>query len=195
MHHFNPNPKPTDLWGRGLSDCPKTKHTLALYTDQLAGLLDHLAEATGGLSTSPIHLFGHSMGGAVAAGFTQRFPQRVQRLILNAPAGMAPELPMIGRITGLPVFGELLMAVAPYSTLAEGCRIGFFDPAEPASAAFIAKLEANSHHIVRPGSGFLKPGESVCYFFITIIISNDPNSNGNTLGSASRFCGVCATFR
>lgn len=71
-----------DLYGRGASDRPSGEQSLAFFTRQLAELLDEL-----GLR-EPVTLLGYSLGGAVAANFAADEPDRVDRLILLAPAGV-----------------------------------------------------------------------------------------------------------
>jgi len=71
-----------DLYGRGFSDRPTDDQTLAFHTRQLGELLDALNVAV------PVTLMGYSMGGAIAAQFAAEEPDRVERLILLAPAGI-----------------------------------------------------------------------------------------------------------
>lgn len=74
-----------DLYGRGFSDRPKDKQTLEFHVRQLSELVDSL-----GIQV-PITLLGYSMGGAIAASFAAEEPDRVERLILLAPAGVSYE--------------------------------------------------------------------------------------------------------
>ena len=71
-----------DLYGRGHSDPAKGAQTLDFHARQLGGLLDAL-----GINL-PVTLLGYSMGGAIAARFAATESDRVERLILLAPAGM-----------------------------------------------------------------------------------------------------------
>lgn len=71
-----------DLYGRGYSDRPSGAQTLDFHTGQLRELLDAL-----GLHI-PVTLLGFSMGGAIATQFTADHPDRVERLILLATAGL-----------------------------------------------------------------------------------------------------------
>jgi pimeloyl-ACP methyl ester carboxylesterase len=89
-----------DLYGRGYSDRIKGKQDADFFDRQLTDLLTH--ENIGDHLT----VLGYSMGGAVAAHFAARHPQRIKQLILLAPAGMfelggrrialARDLPIIG---------------------------------------------------------------------------------------------------
>ncbi len=69
-----------DLPGYGKSSAGPYASTPSYYAEVVAQLLQHLkvAEAV---------LVGHSMGGQVAQVFALRYPYRVQRLVLAAPAG------------------------------------------------------------------------------------------------------------
>jgi pimeloyl-ACP methyl ester carboxylesterase len=95
-----------DMFGRGRSARPDVTYDRALYERQLLGLLDHL-----GLE-APVHLVGHSFGGATAVRFAARHPGRVDRLALIAPMvdGVAGRTPFV--VAGLPVIGGFLMRVA-----------------------------------------------------------------------------------
>lgn len=68
-----------DLYGRGTSDRPDVRYDRTLYEEQLAELLGALR------IDRPVDLVGLSMGGAVAACFTVRHPERVRRLVLIDP--------------------------------------------------------------------------------------------------------------
>ncbi len=71
-----------DLYGRGYSDRPDDHQTLGFHADQLSEVI----EAAG--IRVPVTLLGYSMGGAIATLFTAEEPDRVERLILLAPAGI-----------------------------------------------------------------------------------------------------------
>ncbi|PYH43513.1 alpha/beta fold hydrolase [Aspergillus saccharolyticus JOP 1030-1] len=70
-----------DLWGHGLSATPLQPHEPALFHRLLLALLDHLRWPAA-------HLVGYSFGGSTAASFAARFPERVEGLVLVAPAGL-----------------------------------------------------------------------------------------------------------
>jgi len=72
-----------DLYGRGFSDHVAGAQTLAFHTQQLTELLDALGV------DEPVSLLGYSMGGAIATRFAAEHSDRVDRLILLAPAGIA----------------------------------------------------------------------------------------------------------
>jgi pimeloyl-ACP methyl ester carboxylesterase len=70
-----------DLYGRGYTQAPDVPHTMSFYVEQLSQLLEHIGwEKT--------IVIGLSMGGAIATGFTAKYPEKVQRLGLVAPAGL-----------------------------------------------------------------------------------------------------------
>jgi pimeloyl-ACP methyl ester carboxylesterase len=71
-----------DLYGRGFSDRVAGRQTLEFHTRQLGDLLDALGV------DAPVTLLGYSMGGAIAAHFAAEQSDRVERLILLAPAGI-----------------------------------------------------------------------------------------------------------
>ncbi|TFK32664.1 Alpha/Beta hydrolase protein [Crucibulum laeve] len=71
-----------DLYGRGYSDAPQTTYDAALYTTQLALLMQHLR-------WDRASVVGVSMGGAIAASFTASFPHLVDdNVVFIASAGL-----------------------------------------------------------------------------------------------------------
>lgn len=93
-----------DLYGRGYSDRPKGPQDAAFFMRQLADLLTHQQVR------SKVTLFGYSMGGAICTCFAAGHPDRVQRVILLAPAGMRHKIGGIVRfIRDVPVIGDWLM--------------------------------------------------------------------------------------
>jgi pimeloyl-ACP methyl ester carboxylesterase len=65
----------------------------------LEQVADELAEALATLP-GPVDLLGHSLGGAVTIALAERRPDLVRRLILAAPAGLAPHRAPIPAIAG-----------------------------------------------------------------------------------------------
>lgn len=92
-----------DLYGRGLSDRPKGQQDEAFFLNQLEELLE-LLELDQDLS-----LFGYSMGGAIATAFAACHPDKVDRLMLLAPAGMIYHTgPWLARAREWGLFGDWL---------------------------------------------------------------------------------------
>lgn len=93
-----------DLYGRGLSDRPAGVQDRAFFVSQLDELLDKLEVNQG------VTLIGYSMGGAIATAFAQDHPERVDRLVLVAPAGLghSPSR-FLAFCARMPVLGDWLM--------------------------------------------------------------------------------------
>ena len=72
-----------DLFGRGFSDRPGGAQDRGFFLRQLSDLLADQNVGPG------FALMGYSMGGSIATAFAARDPDRVERLILLAPAGLA----------------------------------------------------------------------------------------------------------
>jgi pimeloyl-ACP methyl ester carboxylesterase len=70
-----------DQIGFGKSSKPTFAYSFDMLAENTAALLDHL-----GLPR--VDLVGHSMGGMLAARFTRSYPDRVARLVLEAPIGL-----------------------------------------------------------------------------------------------------------
>lgn len=71
-----------DLPGFGYSEMPREQITISLY----ARVLDRVMDA---LEIDAATVVGNSMGGFTAADLAIAFPQRVERLVLAAPAGIS----------------------------------------------------------------------------------------------------------
>lgn len=94
-----------DLFGRGFSDKPQTDYDEDLFVEQLHDLLQALQ------IKSPVHIVGLSMGGAIAALFTERFPEKVSDLVLISPAGFPAEEPFTSKLVKIPLLGDYIMTV------------------------------------------------------------------------------------
>ena len=68
-----------DHRGYGHSDRPHQKYTMDTWADDLKELLD-------ALGMEKIHVHGGSMGGYIAIKFATKYPERVDRLIINGAA-------------------------------------------------------------------------------------------------------------
>lgn len=112
-----------DLFGRGFSDRPRLRYNLDLFCKQLIDLLDTL-----GL-TQPAALFGLSMGGPIAAAFTEQNPERVERLLLIDPAGVHPiGLSPLLKLALLPGLGELALGLFGGESMVRSIASDFFGP-------------------------------------------------------------------
>jgi pimeloyl-ACP methyl ester carboxylesterase len=72
-----------DLPGFGLSDKPGVEYSILYYVDFLHSFMDSV-----GISRSAIA--GHSFGGAIAAGFAARHPERTSGLVLSNATCITP---------------------------------------------------------------------------------------------------------
>ena len=74
-----------DLPGFGESEMPAKDISISRYADTVDALLDALE------IDRPVRLIGNSMGGFIGAELAIRYPQRVERLVLVAAAGLSVE--------------------------------------------------------------------------------------------------------
>lgn len=111
-----------DLYGRGLSDRPRTDYTKDLFDRQLHELLEALK------IKAPVDLVGLSMGGAVAIIFAVRRPDKVAKLALFAPVGFPVNIPFTGKLVRLPLLGPYLMRAVGDRTLLKNIHKGLHTP-------------------------------------------------------------------
>jgi long-chain acyl-CoA synthetase len=99
MEYFAPSFRVVayDMRGHGQSEAPRGSH----YTfEEFLGDLERLVEA---LELPPrFSLLGHSFGGALAAAYAVRHPERVEQLVLLATAGRISLAGWVPRILLLP---------------------------------------------------------------------------------------------
>ena len=94
-----------DLYGRGYSDRPDVNYDIDLYINQLSELLAFLS------IRNPIYLVGWSLGGMIAVAYTAKYSNKIEKLILIAPAGVGISRPMNAKIAMVPFLGDLLMGL------------------------------------------------------------------------------------
>ncbi|MEX0589046.1 MAG: alpha/beta fold hydrolase [Cyanobium sp.] len=130
-----------DLYGFGF--CPRP--TSGDYSPR--GVMRHLealVEAIGERNPAPLGLIGASMGGSVAVELARRLPERVERLLLLAPAGLTGRpMPLPPLLDGLGVRFLSLPGVRRGL-----CRTAF---ADPEASVGPAELEIASLHLQSPG--------------------------------------------
>jgi pimeloyl-ACP methyl ester carboxylesterase len=108
-----------NYFGRGFSDRPKLRYDLATYDRQLTELLDTLG------IRAPVDVAGISMGGALAANFADRHPERVRSVTLVDPGiGIMPDTPFALRLPGV---GEFVVTLAA-PAMAKGQLDDFLHP-------------------------------------------------------------------
>jgi pimeloyl-ACP methyl ester carboxylesterase len=110
-----------DLFGRGLSDRPRTDYNIHLFVRQLKDLLD-------ALEIKQINLIGLSMGGAITAAFISENPDYILKHILIDPAGAKRvSLPPILEALKIPIFGELAFGLFGSVSMVKGIASDMLD--------------------------------------------------------------------
>ncbi|MEP9382828.1 alpha/beta fold hydrolase [Nocardioides cheoyonin] len=89
-----------DFLGHGESDKPRADYTLGGYANGMRDLLTVLG-------IDKVTVIGHSFGGGVAMQFAYQFPERTERLVLVDPGGLGPEVTVLIKAMGLPLFEQL----------------------------------------------------------------------------------------
>jgi pimeloyl-ACP methyl ester carboxylesterase len=100
-----------DLYGRGYSDRPDGPYNLDLFVRQIDELLTALK------IDRPVDMVGLSMGGYITAGFANRYPDRVRRVVMISPLVEAVASDTRLKIVTLPWLGEYLFTIyiGPYA--------------------------------------------------------------------------------
>lgn len=117
-----------DHYGRGYSDRPKALQDRAFFVSHLSELLAALGE------DGEFDLYGYSMGGWVVTAFAADHPDRINRLVLLAPAGMGHDLGLLAKLVRLPLIGDWLFLASYGAQHRNGCEQ---ERALPSSVPFI----------------------------------------------------------
>ncbi len=90
-----------DLLGHGYSARPiQFDYTIAEQSAALIAFMDAM-----GIQSA--HMVGHSMGALYVTHLCSQHPERVGRVILTAPGGLTPEMPLMIRMIDSPILGGL----------------------------------------------------------------------------------------
>jgi pimeloyl-ACP methyl ester carboxylesterase len=111
-----------DLYGRGFSDRPFVKYDMDLFIHQLVDLLESLQ------ISQTISLLGLSMGGIISAAFSDKYPERVNKLILVDPAGFPLRFSPLIKLLSLPGLGEIIFGLVGEGNLENGILGSMYDP-------------------------------------------------------------------
>lgn len=101
-----------DLPGKGYSDKPVRRYSLAFYEETTAAFLDALGVAR-------LDVIGGSLGANLALRLAHRYPGRFERVVGWAPGGAWRARPWLGRVIGLaersyPIFRAALRIQSSY---------------------------------------------------------------------------------
>lgn len=152
-----------DLYGRGGSaNGTGRTQDLAFHLRQLTDLLDHL-----GLRDE-LTLMGYSMGAQIAAGFAAAAPERVQRLVLIAAAGIDLEEGPFDRLCRrAPLIGDALQVVMSDQRQAAGADAirAFGGEAAPIAAALDRQIGRRGYAeaVLSSRRATLAPGSEATY--------------------------------
>ncbi len=108
-----------DLWGRGLSDRPRTQLTLDVFRAQLTALLNHVG-------AEQVYLVGSSFGCIIAADYALNHVNKVNKLVLIGPAGWPTE-GNSSLLIGVPVIADGLFHYFGESILKPKVEAYFYD--------------------------------------------------------------------
>ena len=164
-----------DLYGRGYSDGTEEHNNLELFLGQITELLA-CEEIKAKMNTDVIDIVGSSLGGAIAAGFSARFPDRVRRCVLMAPAGLG--LPSFGKVVqGLfkvPFIGRGLVNLANDARgLDKNMLQSFGNPTHPEVVAYVQKASERVKYISDNHPGYLNSFVSTVGHFPLATMQDD----------------------
>jgi pimeloyl-ACP methyl ester carboxylesterase len=94
-----------DLLGHGESDKPRADYSLGGFANGMRDLL-------GVLDFERATVVGHSFGGGVAMQFAYQFPERTERVVLEASGGLGREVTPLLRVLTLPGAAGLLAGLS-----------------------------------------------------------------------------------
>lgn len=111
-----------DLFGRGLSDRPKTAYNIELFNRQLYELGSQLE-----LHGKMLNLVGLSMGGIISVVFANRHTDLVKKVSLIDPAGFPGEKPLFPLILRIPILNKIFLLVLGHNRIIQGQKEDFCD--------------------------------------------------------------------
>jgi pimeloyl-ACP methyl ester carboxylesterase len=96
------------------------------------------AQALSRLGVRDAEVVGHSLGGPVAIALAERFPRRVDRLVLidSIPDDSYGDVGLVGEAPFAPVLGQLLWRIKPDFSIRDGLGVAFA-PGFPVPDAFV----------------------------------------------------------
>jgi len=118
-----------DLYGRGFSDRPEKKYDAELFATQLNDLTQKL------IPGEKFILCGLSMGGAISVYYANKYPEKIAKMILLAPAGFPMDVPLTGKIAKLPGIGDYLGRLMAKNALEKSMANSYSTKVPEASAA------------------------------------------------------------
>ncbi|MEM6637628.1 MAG: alpha/beta hydrolase [Pseudomonadota bacterium] len=99
-----------DLYGRGYSASGESAQTLDVFLAQLSELLESEGVKTGTERGDNLLLVGYSMGAMIATRFAINYPERIDRLVLLAAAGLGQNISEeIAKMRDRPWVGDWIM--------------------------------------------------------------------------------------
>ncbi len=133
-----------DLFGRGYSDRPTIPdYDPEFFVSQLKGVLANLG------ITENFTLVGWSMGGIITTRYALEHSDRVDSMVLIAPAGLIGEISGIGRWLSLPAVGEALAGLMGRRSLLSGASELFVNPAKMADYEQKYRVQMNYRGFAR----------------------------------------------
>ena len=93
-----------DLLGHGESAKPRADYSIGGFANGMRDLL-------GVLGMERANVIGHSFGGGVAMQFAYQFPERTDRVVLEASGGLGREVTPLLRALTLPGAAQLLATI------------------------------------------------------------------------------------
>ncbi len=114
-----------DLWGWGYSErLQPSEYSFDMYANQILKFMD-------ALNIQKATLIGQSMGGGISVYLAAHHPERVDRLILIAPAAIPYPASLTAKFYQLPYLGEFLNAIPGNALMANNIKtIWFYDSAK-----------------------------------------------------------------
>ncbi len=128
-----------DLFGRGYSDRPKNAQDEAFFLRQLEEVLASIGDPESFI------LMGYSMGASISVAFAAKHPNRVEKLVLVAPAGLSDTVNKQDKfLRDTPLVGDWVTNVLGGSLRKK--RYAMLAKKHPERAEFIGKQLAESDY-------------------------------------------------
>lgn len=127
-----------DFPGYGKSGVPDADYSIDFFTKEVKKFMDKKG-------LKKVYMLGHSLGGQVAINFTYRYPERVEKLVLETATGIRQRYGILEDILVPWFVTEDRFANAPFHNIREYTEINFYNMCDACEELFYYQVAYRLH--------------------------------------------------